>query len=59
MRSVDFVNKGRGTILLGVGLSFAAVPIVDLALSTLGLGLAGLEVLSAFAWTLMVVEVVV
>ena len=36
--SVDVVDKSRGAILLDVGLSFAAVPIVDLAFPTLGLG---------------------
>ena len=59
MRSVDVVDKGRGAILLGVGLSFATVPIVDLVFATLGLGFAVFELLSAFAWTLTVVEVVV
>ena len=53
------VDKGRGVILLGVGLSFATVPIVDLAFAILGFGLAELELLSAFAWTLTVVDVVV
>ena len=59
MRSVDVVDKGKGVILLGVGLSFATVPIADLAFATLGLGSAVLDVLSAFAWTLTLVEVVV
>ena len=44
--------------MLGVGLSFAAVHIVDLAFATVGLGLSELGVLSAFDWTLKVVEVV-
>ena len=48
-----------GIILLGVGLSFATVPFVDLAFTTLGLGFSELEVLDAFACTLTVVDVVV
>ena len=59
MRSVDVVDKGRGAILLGVGLSFAIVPIVDFAFTTLEFGLAELVVASAFAWTLTAIEVVV
>ena len=59
LRSADVVDKGRDAILLGVGLSFAIVPIVEFAFTTLGLGGAVLEVLSPFAWTLTVVEVVV
>ena len=58
MRNADVVDKGSGAILLGEGLSFATVPIVDLAFTTLGLVLAELAVLSAFAWTLTVIEVV-
>ena len=58
LRSVDVVYKGRGVILLGVGLSFASLPSVVLAFATLGLGFAELEVLDAFAWTLTVVVVV-
>ena len=56
-RSVDVVDKGRGVILLGVGLSFASLPVVALGFATLGLGFAELEVLDAFAAA--VVEVVV
>ena len=59
MRSVEVVDKGRGVILLGVGLSFASLPNVVLAFATLGLGFAELEVLAAFAGTLTVVDVVV
>ena len=59
LRSADLVDKGRGAILLSVGLSFVIVPTVDLAIATLGIGLDELDVLSAFAWTLTVVEVVV
>ena len=59
MRSVDVVDKGRGVILLGVGLSFASLPTVALAFATLGLGFAEPEVLDAFAGTLAVVVVVV
>ena len=59
MRSADVVDKGRGVILLGVGLFFASLPNVALAFSTLGLGFAELEVLAAFAWTLTVVVVVI
>ena len=59
MRSVDVFYKGRGTILIGVGLSFASLPIVALSLATLGLGFAELEVLDAFAETFTVADVVV
>ena len=59
MRNVDVVDKGRGVILLGVGLSFATLPIVDLPFGTLGLGFAELAVLGAFPWTLTVFDVVV
>ena len=59
LRSVDVVDKGRGIILLGVGLSFASLPVVALAFATPGLGFAELEVLAAFAGTLTVVDVVV
>ena len=59
MRSVDVVDKGRGVMRLGVGLSFASLPVVALAFATLGLGFAELEVLGAFAGTLTVVDVVV
>ena len=60
MRTAEVVYKSRSTILLlGVGLSFATVPIPVLAFATLGLGLAELDVLSAFAWALTVVDVVV
>ena len=59
MRSTDVVDTGRGQILLGVGLSFGIVPNVDLAFAILGLGLADLEILSDFDWTLTDVEVVV
>ena len=55
MRRVDFVDKGRGMILLGVGLSFASLPVVTLTFATRGLGFAELEVLDAFAWTFPVV----
>ena len=58
LRSVDVVDKGRGIILLGVGLSFASLPIVALAIATVGLGFAELEVLDAFAGALTVVVVV-
>ena len=58
MRSVDDVDKGRGMILLGVGLPFASLPIVALAFATPGLGFAELEVLDAVAWTFTVVVVV-
>ena len=34
------------------------MPIVDLVFATLALGFAELDVLSAFAWTLVVIEVV-
>ena len=59
MRSADVVDKGRGAILLGVGLSFAALPIVALAFATLGLGFAELALLGSFAWTCTVFGVVV
>ena len=58
LRSVDVVDKGRGVIRLGVGLSFASLPVVALGFATLGLGFAEHEVLGAFAWTLTVVDVV-
>ena len=57
MRSVDVVDKGRGIILLGVGLSFASLPVVALAFATPELGFAELEELDAFAWALSVVDV--
>ena len=59
MRSVAVVDKGRGVILLGVGLPFASLPVIGLAFATLGLGFAELEELDAFAETLTVVDVVV
>ena len=59
MRSADLVDKGRGVIPLGVGLSFASLPTVALAFTTLGLGFAELELLDAFAGALTVVDVVV
>ena len=59
MRSADVVDKGRGAILLGVGLSFVTVPNVALAFTTLGPGLIELVVLSAFAWTLTVFDVLI
>ena len=59
MRSVDVVDKGRGMILLGVGLSFACLPVIGLAFATPRLGFAELAVLDAFAETLSVVDVVV
>ena len=58
LRSADVVDKGRGVILLGVGLSFASLPVVTLAFATSGLGFAELEVLDAFACALTVVVVV-
>ena len=58
MRSADVVDKGMGVILLGVGLSFASLPVVGLAFTTPGLGFAELAVLDAFAWTFTVVVVV-
>ena len=59
MRSVDVVDKGRGIILLGVGLPLASLPVTGLASATLGLGFAELAELDAFAETLTVVDVVV
>ena len=59
LRSVDVVDRGRGITLLGVGLSFASLPVVALGFATLGLGFAELEELDAFAETLTVVDVVV
>ena len=59
MRSVDVVDKGRGIILLGVGLPFASLPVVALAFATPGLGFAELEELDGFAETLTVVDVVI
>ena len=59
LRSADVVDKGRGVILLGVGLSFASLPVEALAFATPGLGFAELEELDAFAETLTVVNVVV
>ena len=59
MRSVDVVDKGRGVILLGVGLSFASLPVVAFEFATLGLGFAELDVLDAFAAVLTVVDGVV
>ena len=59
MRSVDVVDKGKGVILLGVGLSFATLPIVDSVFATLGLDFPELKVLDAFAWTLTVFDVLV
>ena len=51
LRKADVVDKGRGRILLlGVGLSFTTVPIVDLAFATLGVVFAELDVMNAFAW---------
>ena len=55
MRSVDIVDKGRGLILLGVGLSFASLPVVALAFATPGLGFAELAVLDAVAGAFTVV----
>ena len=59
MRSVDDVDKGRGIILLGVGLPFASLPVIGLAFPTPGLSFAELEVLDAFAETLTVVDAVI
>ena len=59
MRSADVVDKGRGIILLGVGLFFASLPVIVLAFATPGLGFAELEELDAFAETLTVVDVVI
>ena len=59
LRRVDIVDKGRGIILLGVGLPFASLPVTGLAFATLGLSFAELEELDAFAETLTVVDVVV
>ena len=56
LRNADVVDKCRGTqILLGVGLSFATVPIVCLAFATHGTGLDEVHVLSAFPCTITVV----
>ena len=59
MRSVDVADKGRGVILLGVGLPFASLPVVALEFATLGLGFAELNVLDAYTAVLTVVDVVV
>ena len=59
MRSVDVIDKDWGIILLGVGLSFATVPIVDFEFATRGLGFAERDILGAFAGTRTVVDVVV
>ena len=59
LRSVDAVDKGRGIILLGVGLPFASLPVVTLAFATPGLGFAELEELDGFAETLTVINVVI
>ena len=59
LRSVDVVDKGRGVILLGVGLPFACLPVVAFVFATLGLGFAEPDVLDAFAAVLTVVDVVV
>ena len=42
LRRLEVFDNGRGAILLGVGVSFAIVPIVDFAFTTLALGLAEL-----------------
>ena len=55
LRSADVVDKGRGVILLGVGLSFASLPVVALACATPGLGFAELAVLDAVAGAFTVV----
>ena len=59
MRSVDVVDKGRGVILVGVGLSFASLPVAAFGFATQGLGFAELNVLDAFTAVLAVVDVVV
>ena len=60
LRAAYVVDKGRRTILLvGVGLYFGTLPIVDLPFATIGLVFAELGVMSAFAWTHTLVEVVV
>ena len=52
------VDNGRGGKRLYVDLSCSVVPIVDFAFATVGLGVAELEAMSAFAWILKVVGVV-
>ena len=59
MGNADGVEKVRCAIVLGVGLSFTIVHFVDLAFPTVVHGFAMLVVLRAFAWTLILVEVVV